>query len=279
MSIDDAVRRLRADPAAADLVRDAYLGADIADSARRFEASGEFQEVRRLLGDTLQDAVVVDLGAGSGIASVAFARHGAARVHAVEPDPSPLVGQGAIRAIASGLPIEIVSGYGESIPLGDSVADIVYARQVLHHTRDLPKVTNECARILKPGGTLLACREHVADDEQQLAAFLAAHPMHQLAGGENAYTLPQYVGAIEAAGFVLESVLAPWDSLINAFPAVHTQQELESLPVQRLEARFGALGGLLANLRPVRALMWRRIARPVPGRMYSFLARKRGCTP
>jgi len=45
LSIDDAVRCLRADPLSAELVRDAYLGRDVADSARRFLESGELAEV------------------------------------------------------------------------------------------------------------------------------------------------------------------------------------------------------------------------------------------
>jgi hypothetical protein len=38
---------------------------------------------------------------------------------------------------------------------------------------------------------LLATREHVVDDPAQHAEFLARHPVHQLAGGENAFSLPR----------------------------------------------------------------------------------------
>lgn len=99
LTIDEAVRQLRVQPKFSDLVRDAYLGADVRESARRFRASGEFAEVVRLLGPTLQGAVVVDLGAGTSIASHAFASLGAATVYAIEPDPSEEVGRGAIRAL------------------------------------------------------------------------------------------------------------------------------------------------------------------------------------
>jgi SAM-dependent methyltransferase len=274
MSIDEAVRHMRSQPRYAELVCDAYLGPDVLDSARRFATSGEFAEVKRLIGDALPRAVIVDLGAGTGIASWAFATAGAGRVVAVEPDLSSEVGQGAIRRLSGGLPIEIVSAFGERIPLANATADVVYARQVLHHTRDLPQVARECARILRPGGVFLACREHVVDDDAQLSAFLAAHPMHQLAGGENAYSLAQYVDAVRAAGLALSATIGPWDSVINAFPAVRSQAELQSLPRRRLEERFGVAGAIASAIPSVKRLVWSRITRPVPGRMYTLVARK-----
>ena len=274
MPLDDAVRQLRAEPAYADLVRDAYLGRDVADSARRFAASGEFDEVRGLLGGALRGAVVADLGAGTGIASHAFLAHGAARAFALEPDPSDEVGQGAIRRLPGGDSMEIVSAYAEWLPLADASTDIVYARQVLHHTRDLAAALRECARVLRPGGIFLACREHVVDDDAQLQRFLAEHPVHRLAGGENAYSLSQYQQAIAGAGLKLERMLAPWDSVINAFPVVRSGTELRELPRTQLRARFGQLGAAAARVPGVVSLVRRRIERPKPGRMYSFLARK-----
>ncbi|MBK8138324.1 MAG: class I SAM-dependent methyltransferase [Chloroflexi bacterium] len=138
LTIDEAIHMLRADPHYADLVRDAYFGADTQESADRFLQSGEFFEVERILKDTIRNATVVDVGAGSGISSYAFAMHGAARVYALEPDPSDLVGCGAIERIRGNLPIEILRTYADDITLSDASVDIVYARQVLHH---IPPVT------------------------------------------------------------------------------------------------------------------------------------------
>lgn len=274
MTLDDAVRHMRADPRYADLVRFAYLGADVEDSARRFEASGEFAAVLALAGADVRGAVVVDVGAGTGIAALAFARRGARRVLAVEPDTSDEVGQGALRRLRGDAPIEIVSAYAEALPIADGAADMVYARQVLHHTRDLPRALREAARVLKPGGLLIACREHVVDDEEQLRAFLASHPVHQLAGGENAYSLAAYVSAIRGAGLELTHRLAPWDSVINAFPTAQTDEEVRGWPRARLRARFGAVGGVLAAVPGVAWAVRRRLNAPVPGRMYTFAARR-----
>lgn len=282
ITVDEAVRRLRADPAWADLVRDAYLGRDVEDSARRFLASAEFQEVRQLLGASLKGACVLDIGAGTGIASMAFLSAGARRVIALEPDPSDEVGRGAIGRMDPQGHLEVVEAYGESIPLETGSVDIVYLRQLLHHARDLPKLMAECARVLRPGGVLLACREHVVDNSAQLAAFLAEHPIHRLAGGENAFSLSEYLAAMRDAGLRLERVIGPRDSVINAFPLVRSSEELAELPRRALERRFGLLGRLAGHMpgvqRLVRARM-RRSAGSVPGRLYSFLASKPALRP
>jgi ubiquinone/menaquinone biosynthesis C-methylase UbiE len=119
-------------------MRDAYLDEDTGAAARRFEASGEFAAVRVLLGDWIAGATVLDLGAGTGIASRAFAQAGATRVVALEPDLSSVVGQGAIARACEGLPAVLrLSGDGECLPLREGAMDIVYARQVLHQAHDL----------------------------------------------------------------------------------------------------------------------------------------------
>ncbi len=273
ISTEEAVRLLRDDPDHADLVRDAYLGSDVLESAGRFLVAAEFRAVERLLG-RIDDAVVVDVGAGTGIASYAFARRGARRVYALEPDPSDEVGRGAIRTLAEGLAITVVEGYGESIPLDPGTADVVYARQVLHHAADLEALVADCARILQPGGVFLACREHVVDDRKQLEEFLDAHPLHRMTGGEHAHSLSRYAAAIRAAGLELERMLGPWESVINAFPAVRTEEELEDLPRAVLGRRFGRLGATAAGQGIVRRAVWAWLNRATPGRLYTFLATK-----
>src|SRR4029078_10377650 len=94
MTLDEAIEQLRADPRNADMIRDAYLGPDTEDSAARFEASGEFKEVVRVVGG-FEGRDVLDVGAGTGIASRAMANAGARHVYALEPDASDLVGRGA----------------------------------------------------------------------------------------------------------------------------------------------------------------------------------------
>jgi SAM-dependent methyltransferase len=270
LTIDEAVRALREDPEWADLVRDAYLGRDVAESIDRFARSAEFAEAVRMIGDPLVGATIVDLGAGVGLASASFRKLGAGRVIAVEPDDSDEVGRGAIRR--TGIDVEIMDAVGESLPIESSTIDVVYARQVLHHAQDLERLVAEVARVLRPSGRFIACREHVVSDDLELKQFLAAHPVHVLAGGEHAWPLQRYVRAIRRSGLHLDRVIAPWDSIINAYPTVRSTEELRTLPSERLISRFGRAGAVAARVPGVTALVRRRLTGRSPGRLYSFVA-------
>lgn len=273
LSVHDAVLRLRDDPAAAALVRDSYLGADVLEASERFLRSAEFGELRTRLARWLPGARVLDVGAGTGIASYAFARSGARAVVALEPDPSDVVGSGAARRAAGGLPVAFAGAFAEALPFRDGAFDVIYARQVLHHTLDLAGAVRECARVLRRGGVLAACREHVVDDPAQLARFRAAHPIHRLSGNENAFRLDEYRTAIERAGLVEVQVLGPLDSLLNAFPAATDEAELADLGRTLLKKRLGRLGAAAALVPGVTALVKRMVQR-MPGRLYTFIGTK-----
>lgn len=273
MNIDEAILSLQDDPRYAGHMYDTYVGSDLQACAQRFAASGEFAEALRQLGKHAYRKIL-DLGAGNGIATYAFAQNGANLVYALEPGASKLVGRGAIAALTQDAPVEILAGVGEQIPLPDDSVDVVYARQVLHHTVDLNLVLKECHRVLKAGGLFLACREHVVDNEAQLHSFLTNHPIHQKVGGENAFLLSVYLDAIAGANLQMRACFGPWDSVINAFPGVTTQAALDNYPAQFLGAKIGGLGRKLGVLPPVKWLVWRWLKRPVAGRLYTFLAVK-----
>ncbi len=275
-TVDQAIELLRQDPSNAEWIRDSYLDEDLVGAAARFEASDEFAAVVDFIGDRLKGGLLVDLGAGNGVASAALAHAGCRAVIALEPDPGVIVGRCAARQISSrDARVVVVAGIGEALPLRTASVDVVYARAVLHHIKPLPPVMREIVRVLRPGGLLLACREHVVDNDEQLARFLATHPVHQLTHGEGAHSLPTYLKSIRDAGLRLLQVLGPWDSIINAFPSVRTQEELAEIHRVLLERRLGTAGHLAARVPGVGPLVrrWLRSAHP-PGRLYTFLAAK-----
>jgi SAM-dependent methyltransferase len=273
VTIDDAVRHLRADPASREIVHDAYLGRDVSESASRFAASGEFAEVRSILDGRLGGALVIDIGAGTGIASLAFLNAGASRVIAVEPDPSEEVGRGAMDRLDPDRRIEVIDAFGENLPLMSESADIVYARQVLHHAEDLDALLRECARVMRSGALFMACREHVVDDDAQLQAFLRDHPVHQLAGGENAYSLAEYRSAFHDAGLEVISELGPTESVINAYPFVNRAEDMSLLTRRVFERRLGSLGRVASLLPGAQRLVLSRMS-AAPGRLFTFIATK-----
>jgi SAM-dependent methyltransferase len=273
MSTAEAIERLREDPEYADLIRDSYLGPDTREASERFARSAEFDETKAVIRG-FEGREVLDLGAGTGIASLAIANAGAARVYALDPDPSPVVGRGAIARLADER-IEILDGVGEASPLPDRSVDIVYGRQVLHHTRDLGAVARESFRVLRPGGVYFVCREHVVADDEELARFLESHAVHRLAGGENAYRLDQYVGAIRGSGLRLRHVWGLYDTIVNAFPVVRSSEELREHRRQMLGPVLAGMGPWAARLPLTARLVRRRLApHTYPGAPYTFVAER-----
>lgn len=274
-SWEAAVRWLREQPDRRDLVIDAYYDDPLTDAARRYWNGDEWKAIRLFFNGRSGHAL--DIGAGRGIASYALAREGFS-VTALEPDPSSLVGAGAIRKLAqeASLPIVVCEEFSEKLPFPDASFDIVFGRAVLHHARDLPAACREVFRVLKPGGRFIAVREHVISRRHDLPVFLAAHPLHHLYGGENAFLLDEYLAAIRDSGLRVSEVLLPLLSPINYFP-----QTRESI-CQELCSRADRFPGAALLLR--RCLTSEPVYRGVlrmltyvdnrPGRLYSFVADK-----
>lgn len=272
-SWEEAIELLRSDPNHADLIFDSYLTRDLIGNCHRFAGSSEFQEVRRLLGELAPRArQLLDMPGGNGIATYAFSAAGFA-VTTVEPNASDSVGRGAISQVldADGLQARIVDAWGESLPFEDQSFDVVYVRQGLHHASDLGKMLGEIARVLRPCGMVMACREHVVDNYgESLQAFLASQVDHQLYGGENAFTLSDYCSAIRNAGLELLRELGPYDSVINTYP--NTEESY------RRKILSSSAGRVLKRVLPSTAvvalgLMQLRRQRKA-GRLYTFIARK-----
>jgi SAM-dependent methyltransferase len=272
-SWEEAIEILRDDPKHQDLIFDAYLTRDLVGNSRRFAAGEEFAAVLALLKTHAPRArTLLDMPAGNGIATHAFAAADF-DVTCVEPNPSAQVGRGAIAHVlgAAGLQAQIVDAWGEQLPFESASFDVAYARQGLHHAADLPKMILELCRVLKQGGVLLACREHVVDNyEESLRAFLASQVDHQLYGGENAFTLNDYRAALRAAGLQTRLELGPFDSIINAYP--NTPEVLRRKILASSAGR--ALRSVLPDELVVKIGLWRLKRKPPPGRLYSFLAVK-----
>lgn len=109
---------------------------------------------------------VLDLAAGTGKASEGLLALGIA-VTAVEPDAKML--EELARALPSVTPL---SGTAEEIPLPDESVDAVVAGQAFHWF-DLDRAYPEIARVLKPGGIVVALWNHDDDSARWLVDFNA----------------------------------------------------------------------------------------------------------
>jgi SAM-dependent methyltransferase len=264
MTWEEAVLWLRRQPDAVELVRACFYDDPLSAAAERYWQCSEWQAVRQFL--PTSPCTALDIGSGRGISAYALARDGHT-VTALEPNPSDIVGAGAIRQLAhaTGRAIDVAETWGEALPFSSASFDVVHCRQVLHHARDLGQLCSQIGRVLKPSGTFIATREHVISRKEDLPAFLDSHPLHRYYGGEHAYLLREYTDAIEGAGLKLSDVLNPFESPINCFPA--TRQELKARLARKLRLPF-------PQLIPDAALTLAGRLINTPGRLFTFIARK-----
>jgi SAM-dependent methyltransferase len=274
LSWEQAVRWYRAQPNNEAEIRNNYFDLPVLGAAERYANSEEFAEVLRLLGRGKRKRIL-DLGAGNGIASFALARNGWL-VTALEPDESVEVGAAAISSIRDDtrLPIEVVRAGETVLPFEDDYFDAIHARQVLHHVPDLVLTARELTRVLRPGGLCLTTRDHVVDDEEQLNAFRATHPLHSLYGGEHAYPLDSYMNAFAKAGLVVLHQWGPVESILNFFPG--TEQERQKTIRQIANHSYFRFGRLLSWSSQFRVAQLQRHTQNdrTPGRIFSFLLKR-----
>ncbi len=276
---EESVRWMRRQPELSQLVEFCYLDQDNLAAAKRFVLSEEFVEVVKILKikSSPTKLKILDLGCGNGIASYAFASLGH-DISAVDPDTSDDVGLGATKKLAAVVnkgSILTYQAFAEALPFENATFDIVYARQALHHFTDLQKGLAECSRILKPQGFLLATREHIVNDREQLKIFLEEHPLHKLHNGENAFSLKDYTSAIEQSGIKVLNSFAPFDTVINHFPL--SNSELNNSLVAGLTKKLGKIPAKLISKLPSTENIYRYYLSQKcnsPGRLYSFFGSK-----
>ncbi|MCX4678771.1 class I SAM-dependent methyltransferase [Streptomyces sp. NBC_01433] len=142
---------------------------------------------------------VIEIGAGNGLN---FAHYPAAVSEVVAIEPERTLRQLAVRAaLRSEVPVDVVPGAAEALPVKSEAFDVAVASLVLCTVRDLPRALAELKRVLRPGGELRFFEHGLAPGRALAAAQRAADrtvwPL--LFGG--CHTARDPLAAIEAAGF------------------------------------------------------------------------------
>jgi ubiquinone/menaquinone biosynthesis C-methylase UbiE len=171
--------------------------------AEKADRRGAAEHRRRLL-DGLAGAVL-ELGAGHG---ANFRHYPAAvtEVIAVEPEPTLRAAADAA-APAAPVPVRVVAGVADALPLADDSADAAVASLVLCSVPDQDRALAELRRVLRPGGAL-RFYEHVIPNcqpKRTLARIVDRSGLWpRLAGG--CHPARDTTAAIARAGFEIETI-------------------------------------------------------------------------
>jgi ubiquinone/menaquinone biosynthesis C-methylase UbiE len=164
------------------------------------ERRGGAERRRRLLRGL--SGRVVEVGAGSG---VSFAHYPTTVVELIAIEPEPALRERAVAA-ASGasVPVRVLDGVAESLPLPEASVDAVVFAGVLCSVDDPRRVLDETRRVLRPGGEL-RFYEHVVARNARLRGvqrLLDATFWPRLFGG--CHTTRDTESTLAASGFTVE---------------------------------------------------------------------------
>jgi len=114
----------------------------------------------RVLADA--EGRVLEVGIGSGL-NLPFYRHTVERVFGIDPSGS-LLGRAFRAGKASAVPVELIEGSAEAVPLEDRTVDTVVTTWTLCSIPDAGRALAEMRRVLRPGGRLLFVEHGRAPD-------------------------------------------------------------------------------------------------------------------
>ena len=166
--------------------------------APRAEQRGGTEHRRELLRGL--SGVVIEPGCGQGLNFVLYPTS-VTEVVGVEPEPT-------LRAAAlemtkqAPVPVRVLPGQADALPVADASADAVVASLVLCSVPDQARALAEFHRVLKPGGEL-RFYEHVIANRQPLRAVLQVLDHSRLwpTLGAGCHPARDTLGAIQQAGF------------------------------------------------------------------------------
>lgn len=165
----------------------------------RAEDAGQREHRAELL-EGLQGRVV-EVGAGNGLS---FPHYPASVSEVIAVEPEPFLRERATAAAADApVPVQVVDGLADRLPLPDASLDAAVASLVLCSVPDQGRALAEIRRVLRPGGEL-RFYEHVRSQSNGFARFQrtvdVAWP--RIAGG--CHTHRDTRRAIVAGGFRIE---------------------------------------------------------------------------
>jgi ubiquinone/menaquinone biosynthesis C-methylase UbiE len=199
---------------------------------------------RRALGAYLPPASglpVLDLGAGTGLFSVAIARWFGAAVVAVEPSEGM---RRQARTRRADPRVAYLGGLGERLPLRDGCCDSAWLSTVIHHLSDLAACAGGLRRVLRPGGWVLV-RQAFPDRPEPSTRLFTYWPAAR-AILSRAPTVKATVATFAAAGFTFHRLEQVPDQSAASLKESYERARVRADSLLRLLPDADFLAGLQA---------------------------------
>ncbi len=150
--------------------------------------------------DLHEGETVLDLGSGAGADVLISARRVGPTGKAIGLDMTDeMLDLARANAAHAGVDnVEFVKGYLEDMPLADETVDVIISNCVINLSADKPRVINEAARVLRPGGRF-AVSDVIADPDMNEATRADMAAWTGCIAG--ALTETEFRAALHAAGF------------------------------------------------------------------------------
>jgi ubiquinone/menaquinone biosynthesis C-methylase UbiE len=186
-------------------------------SSQNAERRGGTEHRRRLLEGLT--GTVVEVGAGHGLNFPHYPTT-VNQVIAVEPEPT-LRAQATSAAAGAPIPVQVLAGTADELPLDDDSVDAAVASLVLCSVPDQDRALAELHRVLRPGGEL-RFYEHVIPNCQPKRLLLQAVDHSglwpKIAGG--CHPARDTTAAIERSGFEIQTIERIMFSASRLEPAI-----------------------------------------------------------
>jgi ubiquinone/menaquinone biosynthesis C-methylase UbiE len=168
--------------------------------AKREDKAGNFDNRKELLAGLSGRVVEVGSGTGSN-----FAHYPAAVTEVIAVEPEPYLRAKSEQAAASApVPVTVVEGVADALPVEDASVDAGVASLVLCSVPDQDVALRELHRVIKPGGEL-RFYEHVLSNREsrrRVQRFMDKTFYPHLAG--NCHLTRDTRAAIERNGFIVQ---------------------------------------------------------------------------
>ena len=278
---EKTINSLKRDKNYKDIIKSCYYDDPIEGAIKRFEDSKEWESLtKELENKQITKGKVLDFGSGRGISSIALAKI-KWEVYAVDENDGDNAGLNSLVKIKNDLNLRIILNKAnfEKLPYQDNFFDLVYARQSLHHSKDLKASCVEIHRVLKKGGIFISLRDHVIDKNLDKEVFLKNHPLHKYTQDENAFLLSEYLDSFKYSGFKILKILKTYSSALNYDPnkiediLSHYTKNKFLIGSKRFQVLINNKNYISKFIKSI-LIYFINLRDKTPGRPYSFILKK-----